>query len=153
MVIMTQQLFLVDQYFLHCIFFIKSVKLRSLLVFSKSRPKGWHSGQGNIFFITLESEGIKRILGYRYADQEKLLSMLTFFLHKKVISIIDCKIIVKTIFLPQKVSQAGSIKMKIGIVLKLKFKLLGDPEVTANFYCNFAYPYQEGCMICSIYLR
>ena len=31
--------------------------------------------------------------------------------------------------------------------------LLGDPEVTANMYCNFAYPYWEGCVICSIYLR
>ena len=30
---------------------------------------------------------------------------------------------------------------------------LGDPEVTANLYCNFAYPYREGCVICSIYLR
>ena len=31
--------------------------------------------------------------------------------------------------------------------------LLGDPEATANLYCNFAYPYWEGCVICSIYLR
>ena len=31
--------------------------------------------------------------------------------------------------------------------------LLGDPEVTANLYCNFAYPYWEGCVICSIYLQ
>ena len=31
--------------------------------------------------------------------------------------------------------------------------LLGDPEITANLYGNFAYPYWEGCMICSIYLR
>ena len=31
--------------------------------------------------------------------------------------------------------------------------LLGDPEVTANLYYNFAYPYWEGCVICSIYLR
>ena len=31
--------------------------------------------------------------------------------------------------------------------------ILGDPEVTANLYCNFAYPYWEGCVICSIYLR
>ena len=23
--------------------------------------------------------------------------------------------------------------------------ILGDPEVTANLYCNFAYPYWEGC--------
>ena len=35
----------------------------------------------------------------------------------------------------------------------LSFELLGDPEVTANLYCNFAYPYWEGCVICSIYLR
>ena len=31
--------------------------------------------------------------------------------------------------------------------------LLGDPEVTANLYCNFACPYWEGCVIFSIYLR
>ena len=31
--------------------------------------------------------------------------------------------------------------------------LLGDPEVTANLYSKFAYPYWEGCVICSIYLR
>ena len=30
---------------------------------------------------------------------------------------------------------------------------LGDPEVTANLYCNFAYPYWEGCVISIIYLR
>mgnify|MGYP007022919462 CR=1 FL=1 len=24
------------------------------------------------------------------------------------------------------------------------FDILGDPEVTANLYCNFAYPYWEG---------
>ena len=29
--------------------------------------------------------------------------------------------------------------------------VLGDPVVTANLYCNFAYPYWEGCVICSIY--
>ena len=27
--------------------------------------------------------------------------------------------------------------------------LLGDPEVTANLYCNFAYPHWEGYVICS----
>ena len=31
--------------------------------------------------------------------------------------------------------------------------ILGDPEITANLYCNFAYLYWEGCVICSIYLR
>ena len=31
--------------------------------------------------------------------------------------------------------------------------VLGDQEVTANLYCHFAYPYWEGCVICSIYLR
>ena len=31
--------------------------------------------------------------------------------------------------------------------------VLGDQEVTANLYCNFAYLYWEGCVICSIYLR
>ena len=33
------------------------------------------------------------------------------------------------------------------------YMVLGDPEVTANLYCNFAYLYWEGCVICSIYLR
>ena len=31
--------------------------------------------------------------------------------------------------------------------------ILGDPDVTANMYCNFAYPHWEGCVICSIYLQ
>ena len=31
--------------------------------------------------------------------------------------------------------------------------LLGNPEVTANLYCDFPYPYGEGCVICSIYSR
>ena len=31
--------------------------------------------------------------------------------------------------------------------------ILGDQEVTGNLYCNFAYPYWEGSVICSIYLR
>ena len=31
--------------------------------------------------------------------------------------------------------------------------VLGDPEVTASLYCNFAYLYWEGCVICSLYLR
>ena len=31
--------------------------------------------------------------------------------------------------------------------------ILGDPEVTENLYCDFAYLYWEGCVICSIYLR
>ena len=31
--------------------------------------------------------------------------------------------------------------------------LLGDPEVTENLYCYFAYLYWEGCVIYSIYLR
>ena len=31
--------------------------------------------------------------------------------------------------------------------------VLGDPEVTANLYCAFAYLYWEGCVICSIYLQ
>ena len=30
-------------------------------------------------------------------------------------------------------------------------KVLGDPEVTANLYCNFAYLYREGCVICNIF--
>ena len=30
---------------------------------------------------------------------------------------------------------------------------LGNPEVTANLYCNFAYLYREGCVIFSIYFR
>ena len=38
---------------------------------------------------------------------------------------------------------------------KLPYNLyvLGDPEVTANLHCDFAYLYWEGCVICSIYLR
>ena len=35
----------------------------------------------------------------------------------------------------------------------LDLTVLGDPEVTAILYCNVAYPYWEGCVICSIYLR
>ena len=35
----------------------------------------------------------------------------------------------------------------------IKKDILGDPEVTVNLYCYFAYPYWEGCVICSIYLR
>ena len=32
--------------------------------------------------------------------------------------------------------------------------VLGEQEVTANLYCNFADPNNwEGCVICSIYLR
>ena len=31
--------------------------------------------------------------------------------------------------------------------------VLGDPEVTANLYCNFAYLYWEGCAICSMNLQ
>ena len=31
--------------------------------------------------------------------------------------------------------------------------VLGDSEGTANLYCNSTYPYWEGCVICSIYLR
>ena len=40
-----------------------------------------------------------------------------------------------------------------GTVSAFPVHILGDPEVTANLYCNFAYPYWEGCVICSIYLR
>ena len=40
------------------------------------------------------------------------------------------------------------LKKKITYLL-----LLGDPEVTANLYCNFTHPYWEGCVICSKYLR
>ena len=32
-------------------------------------------------------------------------------------------------------------------------QILGDPEVTANMCCNFAYLYWDGCIIFSIYLR
>ena len=28
-----------------------------------------------------------------------------------------------------------------------KTKMLGEPEVTANLYYNFGYPYWEGCTI------
>ena len=34
-----------------------------------------------------------------------------------------------------------------------QFSLLGDPEVTANLYCNFVFLYLEGSVISSIYLR
>ena len=34
-----------------------------------------------------------------------------------------------------------------------RMQLLGDPKVTANLYCNFAYQYLEGCVICSMYMR
>ena len=30
--------------------------------------------------------------------------------------------------------------------------VLGDPEVTPNLYCNFAYLYWEGCVICMVYI-
>ena len=30
--------------------------------------------------------------------------------------------------------------------------ILGAPEITANLYCNLAYLYWEGCLICSIYI-
>ena len=30
--------------------------------------------------------------------------------------------------------------------------ILGDPDVNANLYSNFAFPYWEGWEICSIYL-
>ena len=33
-----------------------------------------------------------------------------------------------------------------------RLMLLGDPEITAYLFCNFAYLYWEGCVICSIYL-
>ena len=36
---------------------------------------------------------------------------------------------------------------------KVCTQLLGDQEVTANLYCNFAYLYWEGCVICSVNLR
>ena len=43
------------------------------------------------------------------------------------------------------------------VILNMPFlqviPVLGDPEVTTNLYCNFAYPYWEGSVICSIYLR
>ena len=41
-------------------------------------------------------------------------------------------------------------KLKIHIQwINSEFYLLVDPEVTANLYLNFAYPYWEGCVICS----
>ena len=45
----------------------------------------------------------------------------------------------------------GNFCRKIGHFIN-RYKL-GDPEVTANLYCNFAYLCWEGCVICSIYLR
>ena len=48
--------------------------------------------------------------------------------------------------------------LRIGIELSFNSNLpasivLVDPVVTTNLYCNFAYPYWEGCVICNIYLR
>ena len=40
-----------------------------------------------------------------------------------------------------------------GLICQSLLRVLGDPEVTANLYCDFAYLYWEGCVICSIYLR
>ena len=34
----------------------------------------------------------------------------------------------------------------------LQGRILGDPGVTANLYCNVVNLYWEGCVICSIYL-
>ena len=43
------------------------------------------------------------------------------------------------------------------VILNMPFlqviPVLGDPEVTANLYCNFADLYWKGYVICSIYLR
>ena len=38
------------------------------------------------------------------------------------------------------------------LVSRIPPELLGDPEATANPYCNYAYLYWEGCVICVIYL-
>ena len=35
---------------------------------------------------------------------------------------------------------------------RILHNILGDPEATANLYCNFSYPYLEGCVIWSIYI-
>ena len=45
-----------------------------------------------------------------------------------------------------------SITMSKSDILRKEVILLGDPEVTANMYSNSAYPYWEGCVICSAYL-
>ena len=42
---------------------------------------------------------------------------------------------------------------RFGMSMKRNSHVLGDQEVTANLYCHFAYPYWEGCVICSIHLR
>ena len=47
-------------------------------------------------------------------------------------------------------NQVGHIFSTIYIYTCLfVIELLFDPEVTANLYCSFAYPYWEGCVICS----
>ena len=46
-----------------------------------------------------------------------------------------------------------SMVQRTVVVNTVYINLLCDPEVTANLYCNFAYQYWEGCVICSIYLR
>ena len=52
----------------------------------------------------------------------------------------------------QSYNTIGSLKILL-YVQEVEVHFIGDPEVTANLYCNFAYPYWEGCEICSIYLR
>ena len=44
-------------------------------------------------------------------------------------------------------------RISISSVFLFVVIILGDPEVTANLQCNFAYLYWEGCVNYSIYLR
>ena len=37
--------------------------------------------------------------------------------------------------------------------LRVRLKVQGASEITANLYCNCEYLYWEGCVICSVYLR
>ena len=52
-------------------------------------------------------------------------------------------------FEPNKILQ----QIRLHTCAPISALLMGDPEITANLYCNFAHPYWEGCGICSTYLQ
>ena len=58
----------------------------------------------------------------------------------------------KNLFLILSLSLLDSFFIWLLVKMDVCF-ILGDIEVTANLYCKFAYPYWEGCVIYSIYLR
>ena len=55
--------------------------------------------------------------------------------------------------LSQSHSLSRSANRYEGVICYLIAGIRGDPEVTANLYCDFGYPYWEGCVICSTYSR